>query len=346
MRFRLSQVVLSENGDEAQAVITTMQTRVAGIALEVLYEQAMFPLPLPTLVIDLLEEVYRYVFLTKEPISKPHQKDKEFAAQSWVGEMMRRALTKAGAPKRVMKELGRNSYPDFVVTVTGEDKSYSEGYEVKSLAHPGRKDDFDANSQVPRKNTRCKVGKKVTELQHVFYVFIRYQNLSDDSPNGSSKITIFDVIIAHHSLFNQASPYELKNKSIVGFGSYGDIKIRVRKMYIVPTPYKILSDQLGKEFEEIMSKHKAILVLPREVAEHLKESSPESVEKLFLLKSLNRKEAKKVLTSYTDNLVTGEVKPEYEQRDKWVREHEFTIFAINGEAFQISGGGGEGRNDL
>ena len=40
---------------------------------------------------------------------------------------------------------------------------------------------------------------------------------------------------------NADHDYEHKNKSVKGFGSYGDIMIRDRKMYVVPTPFHIVN---------------------------------------------------------------------------------------------------------
>jgi hypothetical protein len=39
--------------------------------------------------------------------------------------------------------------------------------------------------------------------------------------------------------------YEHKNKSIKGFGTYGDIMIRDRKMYVAPTPFALTEGTTG-----------------------------------------------------------------------------------------------------
>ena len=46
--------------------------------------------------------------------------------------------------------------------------------------------------------------------------------------------------------------YVHKNKSVKGFGTYGDLMIRDRKMYVVPTPFRI-ADGLA---------HQRTLILP------------------------------------------------------------------------------------
>jgi hypothetical protein len=69
-------------------------------------------------------------------IRRESRQDKEFPFQNWV----RDRLDELNIP---FDPGGRNSYPDFtMVPVT-------EGYEVKSLAYPGRDMSFDSNSQVP-----------------------------------------------------------------------------------------------------------------------------------------------------------------------------------------------------
>ena len=58
--------------------------------------------------------------------------DKEFHFQRW----FEARLTEAGI---AFDNLGRNSYPDYVLPTT------PEGYEVKGLAYPGREQSFDCN---------------------------------------------------------------------------------------------------------------------------------------------------------------------------------------------------------
>ena len=70
-------------------------------------------------------------------IRRESAKDKEFHFQNWIGSRL--------AETKFHYELGgRNSYPDFRLV------SFTEGYEVKGLAYPGRVVNYDSNSQVPR----------------------------------------------------------------------------------------------------------------------------------------------------------------------------------------------------
>ena len=115
---------------------------------------------------------------------------------------------------------GRNSYPDFRMVAT------TEGYELKGLAYPGRDASFDSNSQVPSgfHNGRT-----------VYYVFGRYPK----KPDGNT-YPVLDLGHLPRNFLNADHEYTHKNKSVKGFGSYGDILIRDRKMYVVPTPFRLV----------------------------------------------------------------------------------------------------------
>ncbi len=95
----------------------------------------------------------------------------------------------------------------------------------KGLAYPGRTANFDSNSQVPSgfHNGRT-----------VYYVFGRYPK----KPDGKT-YPVLDVVLCHGNFLNADHEYVHKNKSTKGFGSYGDILIRDRKMYVVPTPFHL-----------------------------------------------------------------------------------------------------------
>ncbi len=120
----------------------------------------------------------------------------------------------------------RNTYPDF--RLIGE----TEGYEVKGLAYPGREANYDANSQVPSgfHNGRT-----------IYYMFGRYPTDVDvdDYP-------VIDLVMCHGDFLNADHTYVHKNKSIKGFGSYGDIMIRDRKMYVAPTPFALIDGTTGQ----------------------------------------------------------------------------------------------------
>lgn len=161
----------------------------------------------PALFLQCEDAIRKGVFIRRESA-----RDKEFAAQDWVHDR----LDDAGLG---YEESGRNTYPDF--PLTGEP---CEGFEVKSLAYPGREASYDANSQPP-----CGVHRGRT----VFYVFIRY-------PAGAGNaLAIYDLVICHGDFLNPTRDYEHRNDNVPNFGAYGDIMIRDRKMYVVRTPYAI-----------------------------------------------------------------------------------------------------------
>ena len=162
-------------------------------------------------------------------IERVSDTDKEFHFQNW----FKARLVELGENFEVG---GRNSYPDFrMVAVT-------DGYELKGLAYPGRDASFDSNSQVP---TGFHNGRTI------YYVFGRYPK----KPDGNS-YPVLDLVLCHGDFLNADHEYVHENRSVKGFGSYGDILIRDRKMYVVPTPFRLV--------EGIA--HQQTLILPAEVA--------------------------------------------------------------------------------
>ena len=160
-------------------------------------------------------------------VQRESRKDKEFHFQHWVRDRL-------AATGLNFDEAGRNTYPDLLLV------DYPSGFEVKGLAYPGRWSSYDSNSQVP---TGLHNGRAV------YYVFGRYPK----NPDGNS-YPVLDLVICHGSFLNAHHEYEHENKSVRGFGSYGDIMIRDRKMYVVPTPLHLLEGVA----------HRRTLVLPDE----------------------------------------------------------------------------------
>lgn len=186
---------------------------------------------------------------------------------------------------------GRNSYPDFRVVAA------TDGYEVKGLAYPGRDASFDSNSQVPSgfHNGRT-----------IYYVFGRYPK----RPDGNS-YPVLDLVICHGSFLNADHEYVHQNKSVKGFGSYGDILIRDRKMYVVPTPFR-LADGVA---------HQQTLILP---ADAQVEDSLVSVGDLY------RRETNELIVGYTFDLQTNELRPSKIPNPGAGREHHFRAWRVTG----------------
>ena len=160
-----------------------------------------------------------------ELIESVSAKDKEFHFQNWFEKRLE-------SLNFHFEGSGRNTYPDFSLV------EHAEGYEVKGLAWPGRERDYDSNSQVP---TGHHNGRQV------LYVFGRYP--ADQSTHinvGNHKeYPVVDLVICHGDFLNADHDYVHKNKSIKGFGTYGDIMIRDRKMYVAPTPFAITEGTTG-----------------------------------------------------------------------------------------------------
>ena len=210
--------------------------------------------------------------------------DKEYHFQNWF--------------KARMEEIGhhfeageRNSYPDFRMVET------TEGYELKGLAYPGRDASFDSNSQVPTGHHNGRT---------VYYVFGRYPK----KPDGDS-YPVIDLVICHGDFLNADHEYSHKNKSVKGFGTYGDILIRDRKMYVVPTPFHLVAGVA----------HQQTLILPDGMA---------TSEKFVDIGVLRRREAAELIVGYSFDLKTNALVPRKVPNAGAGREHVFRAWRLEG----------------
>ena len=165
-----------------------------------------------SLIIEVFRKCYEAIRGGKL-IHRESRRDKEYHFQDW----FRERLEEVGEN---FDEPARNSYPDFKIV------AHTIGFEVKGLQYPGRVMSFDSNSQVP---TGLHNGREI------FYVFGRYPS----EPQNPNQYAVLDLILCHGDFLNADHNYIHKNKSIKGFGSYGDIMIRDRKMYVAPTPFAL-----------------------------------------------------------------------------------------------------------
>jgi hypothetical protein len=152
-------------------------------------------------------------------INRVSRTDKEFHFHNWFEDRLRSTGVLFGRS-------GRNSYPDFTLV------AFTEGYEVKGLAWPGRESTDDCNSQIP---TGYHNGRDI------FYVFGRYPKAED----ASNEYPVIDFVLCHGDFLNADHEYIHKNRNVKGFGSYGDIMIRDRKMYVAPTPFAVAQGRTG-----------------------------------------------------------------------------------------------------
>lgn len=215
-------------------------------------------------------------------IKKVSANDKEFHFQNWVQER----LVSCGLN---FDEPGRNSYPDFRLV------DHAQGFEVKGLAWPGREVDYDSNSQVP-------TGKH--NGREIFYVFGRYP--SDVS--GHDEYPVTDLVICHGSFLNADSEYVHQNKSFRGFGSYGDILVRDRKMYVVPTPYALAEGTVGL----------STLIMPEDMS--VDGTMFQAVGEII------RTEVDEVVIAYEFNLKTNEMKTHLAPNPNAGQSHRFIAY--------------------
>ena len=219
-------------------------------------------------------------------ISRESRQDKEFHFQNWISARLRET-------KFHLETEGRNSYPDFRMV------SFTEGYEVKGLAYPGRELNYDCNSQAPSGTHNGRT---------IFYLFGRYPA----APDGN-KYPLLDMVICHGDFLNADHDYVHQNKSVKGFGSYGDILIRDRKMYVAPTPFGLASGLA----------HMQTLILPDGF----------SVSKGFRqVGRLTRKETSHLIVGYTFDLKSNTLTPEIVPNPSAGKEHIFHAWRLRGNS--------------
>lgn len=219
-----------------------------------------------------------------ELIRRTGRRDKEFHFQDWFAQRLRETGIH-------FDESGRNTYPDFPIV------SVPEGYEVKGLGWPGRETDYDANSQVPSGSHN---GREI------YYVFGRYPSSAEDD-----EYPLLDLVLCHGDFLNAHHDYVHKNKSFKGFGSYGDIRIRDRKMYVAPTPFALTTGTA------------------RELSLIVREDFPGD-ERLEQFGILDRREADRRAVSYEFDLAANALTPHYEPNPTAGETHRFMVYRERG----------------
>jgi hypothetical protein len=242
---------------------------------------------------DVFERCVRAV-QAGELIESVSAKDKEFHFQNWFQKRLKSLdLHFEGS--------GRNTYPDFCLV------EYTEGFEIKGLAWPGRERDYDSNSQVP---TGHHNGRQI------FYVFGRYPaDLTPFAPeaNGRRQYPVVDLVLCHGDFLNADHNYVHKNKSVKGFGTYGDIMIRDRKMYVAPTPFALTEGTTG-----LMT-----LILPSGVPKD---------PRFQVVGQLTRVESDTLVVGYTFDLRTNELNAERRPNPRGGTSHQFTAYRLMDQA--------------
>ena len=216
-------------------------------------------------------------------IRRVSSSDKEFHFQNWFRDRL-------AALGENTESGGRNSYPDFRMV------AHPDGFEVKGLAYPGREASFDSNSQLPTGHHNGRT---------IYYVFGRYPK----QPDGDT-YPVLDLVICHGDFLNADREPHRRNKSVRGFGSYGDILIRARRMYVVPTPFN-LAEGLA---------HRQTLILPSEM----------TAAGLVNVGELRRRECAELVVGYTYDRPTDDLSPRLIDNPTAGEEHCFTAWRVKG----------------
>lgn len=219
-------------------------------------------------------------------IVRESARDKEFHFQNWFEARLAETDLK-------YERGGRNSYPDFRLV------EHTDGYEIKGLAYPGREVTYDCNSQAPSGYHNGRT---------VYYVFGRYPA----HPDGN-RYPLLDLVICHGDFLNADHEYVHGNKSIKGFGSYGDIMVRDRKMYVAPTPFGLLDGVA----------HQRTLVVPESM-------SPG--DQYVQVGDLVRTEADRVLVAYSFDLRSSELSARWVANPAKGRRHCFRAYRLKGDS--------------
>lgn len=218
-------------------------------------------------------------------IRRVSRSDKEFHFQNWVGGR----LNDAGLQH---DSRGRNSYPDFTLV------HYPEGYEVKGLRWPGREASYDSNSRVP-------IG--MHNGREIYYVFGRYPANADDD-----EYPVVDLVICHGDFLNADHSYVHENKSFRGCGSYGDLLVRDRKMYVAPTPFVLTVGTTGQ----------ATLITRRGLILDAR---------LELVGELVRIQTKDKVVGYTFDLQANKLTPKLAPNPSAGTQHQFSAYRMKGD---------------
>lgn len=218
-------------------------------------------------------------------IQRVSASDKEFHFQNWFEDRLNATGFK-------FDRNGRNSYPDFTMVAS------TEGHELKGLQYPGRVANLDSNSQVP---TGLHNGRTI------YYVFGRYPK----KPHGN-QYPVLDLVVCHGDFLNADHDYEHENKNVKGFGSYGDIMIRDRKMYVMPTPFYLVDGVA----------HHRTLILPAEI---------QAPAGFIRVGNLVRKEAADLLVGYTADLTKNTLQPRTVPNPHAGLKHHFVAWRLDGD---------------
>ncbi|MGH9171197.1 MAG: hypothetical protein ACRD0Z_10060 [Acidimicrobiales bacterium] len=212
--------------------------------------------------------------------------DKEFHFQNWVTARLADANLAHDPPRR-------NLYPDFTLV------NFPEGYEVKGLAYPGREATYDSNSRVP---------SGLHNGRTIFYVFGRYP----PETAGDDTYPVVDLVLCHGDFINADHDYVHKNRNFRCFGSYGDVMVRDRKMYVAPTPFNLTVGTTGQQ----------TLIVP--AGFRIED------ERLQQVGEFSRLEADNLVVGYSFDLIKNVLDPQLVPNPNAGREHRIAAYRRRG----------------
>ena len=130
-------------------------------------------------------------------------------------------------------------------------------------------------------------------------------------PDGN-QYPVLDLVLCHGSFLNADNEYVHENKSFRGFGAYGDILLRDRKMYVCPTPFALAEG----------TAHRRTLILP---ADHPVDDD------LMETGSLTRREVDQMIVAYRFDLRTNQLETTEVPNPSAGREHVFKVYRAQGD---------------
>lgn len=129
-----------------------------------------------------------------------------------------------------------------------------------------------------------------------------------DEPDGN-RYPVLDFVICHGSFLNADNAYVHENKSFRGFGSYGDILVRDRKMYVAPTPFALAEG----------TAHRRSIILPED------EPAERDLKEVGVLV---RREVEEVAIAYSFDLRTNKLTTKLVTNPNAGREHVFKAYRL------------------
>ena len=120
-------------------------------------------------------------------------------------------------------------------------------------------------------------------------------------------------VLCHGDFLNANHDYEHKNRSFRGFGSYGDLLVRDRKMYVAPTPFALAEGTAGK----------ATLITPDDLS---------ADERLEQVGELTRTETEQLVIGYTFDFLGNTLVAKHAPNPSAGKEHHFFAYRVAGAA--------------